>query len=160
MSRFFIRLSRHTRQTAGRGLTQLKLARCVSGGGKKPYKQKGTGNARQGSRRAPNHAGGGVSHGPQPRSYRQNVPVKVKRLALKVALSDKVRHNRLIVVDDFKLAGYSTKAINKILASFKAPLALLADERRDDLLYKSTRNIHGAESLRPSDLNAENILRL
>ena len=103
--------------------------------------------------------GGGEAHGPQPRDYRQYTTKKVRQLALKVALSDKARHGRIIVVDDFAIAKYSTKHVLKVMSSFKAEKALLADERKDDVLYKSARNIHGALALLPAELNAENILR-
>ncbi len=141
------------------GTHATKTKSFVSGGGKKPFKQKGTGGARQGSTRNPHMPGGGEAHGPQPRDYRQATNKKMRQLALKVALSDKARHGKLFVVDDFGIAKPSTKHVIKVIASLKANKALLADERKDDLLYKSTRNIHGAEALLPAELNAENVLR-
>jgi large subunit ribosomal protein L4 len=78
---------------------------------------------------------------------------------LKVALSDKVRHGKLFVVSDFVIDKYSTKHVLSVLEAFKVSKALLADERKDDVLYKSARNIHGAEALLPSALNAEDVLR-
>ncbi len=141
------------------GTHATKTKAMVSGGGKKPFKQKGSGGARQGSQRNPHMPGGGEAHGPQPRDYRQFTPKKSRQLALKIALSDKVRNGKLFVVDDFSLSKYSTKHIVKVLASFKASKALLADERKDDVLYKSARNIHGAAAFLPSELNAENVLR-
>jgi large subunit ribosomal protein L4 len=103
--------------------------------------------------------GGGEAHGPQPRSYRQYTTKKARRLALKVALSDKVRHGRLIVVNDFAIEKYSTKQVKKILEKFNAPKTLLADERKDDILYKSARNLYGAQVLPPGEINAEYVLR-
>ena len=141
------------------GTHATKTKAMVSGGGKKPFKQKGTGGARQGSTRNPHYPGGGEAHGPQPRDYRQSVPKKSRQLALKIALSDRARHGRLFVVDDFALGKYSTKHVQKLLGAFKASKALLADERKDDVLYKSARNIHGAAAMLPSELNAENVLR-
>jgi large subunit ribosomal protein L4 len=141
------------------GTHATKTKAFVSGGGQKPFKQKGTGGARQGSNRNPHYPGGGEAHGPQPRDYRQFPNKKMRQAALRVALSDKVRHGRLIVVDDFAISKYSTKQILKTIASLKAGKSLLADERKDDLLYKSTRNIHGADALPTSELNAENVLR-
>jgi large subunit ribosomal protein L4 len=141
------------------GTHATKTKAMVSGGGKKPFKQKGTGGARQGSDRNPHYPGGGEAHGPQPRKYRQFTTKKARHLALKVALSDKARHGKLFVVDDFAIAKYSTKHVQKVLAGFKAGKALLSDERKDDVLYKSTRNIHGAAAVLPAELNAENVLR-
>lgn len=141
------------------GTHATKTKAMVSGGGKKPFKQKGTGGARQGSTRNPHYPGGGEAHGPQPRKYRQFTTKKARQLALKIALSDKARHGKLFVVDDFAIAKYSTKHVTKVLGSFKATKALLADERKDDVLYKSARNIHGAAAVLPAELNAENVLR-
>jgi large subunit ribosomal protein L4 len=141
------------------GTHATKTKAFVSGGGKKPFKQKGTGGARQGSLRNPHMPGGGEAHGPQPRSYRQYTTKKARRLALKVALSDKVRHDRLIVVNDFAIEKYSTKQIRKLIENFKATKTLLADERKDDVLYKSARNLYGAKVLPPGEINAENVLR-
>lgn len=141
------------------GTHATKTKAMVSGGGKKPFKQKGTGGARQGSTRNPHYPGGGEAHGPQPRKYRQFVTKSARQLALKVALSDRARHGKIFVVDDFKIGKYSTKHIEGVLGAFKAGKALLADERKDDILFKSTRNIHGAEALPPTEINAENVLR-
>jgi len=141
------------------GTHATKTKAMVSGGGKKPFKQKGTGGARQSSMRNPHMPGGGEAHGPQPRKYRQFVTKSARQLALKVALSDRARHGKIFVVDDFKMGKYSTKHVQGVLGAFKATKALIADERKDDVLYKSTRNIHGAEALLPADINAENVLR-
>ncbi len=141
------------------GTHATKTKAMVSGGGKKPFKQKGTGGARQGSMRNPHMPGGGEAHGPQPRKYRQFVTKSARQLALKVALSDRARHGKVFVVDDFKIGKYSTKHVQGLLGAFKAEKALLSDERKDDILHKSTRNIHGAESLQPAEINAENVLR-
>lgn len=141
------------------GTHATKTRSFVSGGGKKPFKQKGTGGARQGSLRGPHMPGGAEAHGPQPRDYRQYTSKKSRQLALKVALSDKVRHGKLFVVSDFVIDKYSTKHVLSVLEAFKVSKALLADERKDDVLYKSARNIHGAEALLPSALNAEDVLR-
>lgn len=141
------------------GTHATKTRSLVSGGGKKPFKQKGTGGARQGSSRSPLQPGGGQLHGPQPRSYRQDVNKKMKRLALRIALSDKARNGKLVVVDDFGISNYSTKHITKVLDAFKATKALISDERKDDILYRSARNIKYVASTQPSELNAENVLR-
>lgn len=142
------------------GTHATKTKAMVVGGGKKPFKQKGTGEARQGSSRSPLNPGGGVSHGPQPRDYNEKVNAKTKQVALAVALSDKLRHSRLIVVDDFKISGKpSTKHVVSALKALKAEKALVLDERKDDLLFRATRNIHGAACVTPSEVNAEHVLR-
>jgi large subunit ribosomal protein L4 len=142
------------------GTHATKTRAFVSGGSKKPFKQKGTGEARQGHGRSPLHPGGAVSHGPQPRDYRQATNKKLRQLALRVALSEKCRHKKLIVVDDFAISAYNTKHIVGAIGAVKASAtALLSDERKDDFLYRSTRNIKGCKALSPSDICAENILR-
>ena len=141
------------------GTHATKTKAMVSGGGKKPFKQKGTGEARQGSTRSPLNPGGGVSHGPQPRNYNEKINARTKQLALAIALSDKVRHNKLVVVDDLKIAKYSTKHIVGALSKLSAEKALVTDERKDDFLYRSARNIHGASAMAPGDVNAADVLR-
>lgn len=142
------------------GTHATKTRSLVSGGGKKPFRQKGTGNARQGSSRSPLMPGGATAHGPQPRDYRQHINQKQKKLALKIALSDKVRHNKLILVDDFAINKYSTKHIVSALKVLgDAGNALLADERKDDFLYRSARNIHKVKAVLPAEMNTEDVLR-
>lgn len=142
------------------GTHATKTRAFVSGGSKKPFKQKGTGEARQGHGRSPLHPGGATSHGPQPRSYRQITNKKLRQLALRVALSDKCRHNKLIIVDDFAISKYNTKHIVGTIAAVKSSAtALLSDERKDDYLYRSSRNIKGCAVIAPTDICAENVLR-
>ena len=141
------------------GTHATKTKGMVSGGGKKPFKQKGTGQARQGSTRSPLMPGGGKAHGPQPRDYREHLTRSAKQSALKVALSDKVRHGKLLVVNDFAISSYSTKHVVKALGNLKASSALLSDERKDDFLYRSARNIHGTSAVSPAEMNAEHVLR-
>lgn len=141
------------------GTHATKTRSMVSGTGKKPFRQKGTGGARQGSTRGPHMKGGAVVHGPQPRSYTQKVNVKTKHLAIKVALSDKVRHGKLKVVDDFSLSAISTKQMSGILKSFNTQSVLFTDERKDNFLYYSSRNLRSASSRMPYELNAEDLLR-
>ncbi|MFK7873187.1 MAG: 50S ribosomal protein L4 [Oligoflexales bacterium] len=141
------------------GTHATKTRGMVAGSGRKPFKQKGTGNARQGSSTSPLMPGGGTAHGPQPRDYRQGINRKVKTLATRIALSDKVRHNKLIVVDDFQIDQYKTKAVEAALQNLGVKKALIADARADDFLYRSARNLHGVLTLAPEVLNAENILR-
>ena len=101
-----------------------------------------------------------MAHGPQPRDYRLKLNKKVKALAIRVALSDKARHGKLVVVSDFAgVNAYSTKAVLGALKALNAPKALLSDVRDDDFLYRSARNIHGAEAKSPLDFNAMDLLR-
>lgn len=141
------------------GTHATKTRTMVAGGGKKPFKQKGTGSARQGSSRSPVNPGGGTAHGPQPRDYTQKMNRSLRRLALKVALSDKVRHGQLLVVDDFAVSSFSTKHVAKVLGALKVEKALLADERKDNFLHLSTRNIYGSDAVGTADLNAESVVR-
>ena len=127
--------------------TQSTLTRAeVSGGGKKPWRQKGTGRARQGSTRAPQWYHGGIAHGPKPRSYRFTINKKVKRLALKSAFSAKVADNEMIVIDEIKLDAIKTKDMVKALAAVKAAKkALIVLPEKDDVIYRSARNIEGVK---------------
>lgn len=140
--------------------TQSTLTRAeVSGGGKKPWRQKGTGRARQGSTRAPQWYHGGVALGPKPRSYRFTINKKVKRLALKSALSAKVADNEMIVLDDLKLDAIKTKEIVKVLAALKAgKKALIVLPEKDDVVYRSARNIAGVSTTLVGTLNVYDIL--
>lgn len=142
------------------GTHATKTRSMVSGSGKKPFRQKGTGQARQGSRHGPHMIKGAVAHGPQPRCYRQHINKRMKKQALRVTLSDKVRHQKLIIINELKLDRYSTKSmrilLNHLIPTFKA---LVVDHRTDDLVYKSVRNLHGTHYLDGHLINAENILR-
>ena len=126
--------------------TQSTLTRSeVSGGGKKPWRQKGTGRARQGSTRAPQWYHGGISHGPKPRKYHKDVNKKVRRLAMKSALSAKVADSELIVLDDLKLDAIKTKEMAKVVNSLetgKKVLFILPE--KNDVVYRSARNIAGS----------------
>ena len=142
------------------GTHATKTRSMVSGSGKKPFRQKGTGSARQGSSRSPLMPGGAVLHGPQPRDYREHLNIKQKRLAARVALSEKLRCNRLVLIDDFQMSKYSTKQILKGLKALGCSQnVLLADERKDDYLYRSARNVYKTEALMASQINAEDLLR-
>ena len=140
--------------------TQSTLTRSeVSGGGKKPWRQKGTGHARQGSTRAPQWYHGGIALGPKPRTYGFSINKKVRRLAMKSALSSKVAADEMIVLDDFKLDAIKTKdaaaALNAIKAGKKTLIAL---PEKNDVVYKSARNIAGAKVTLVSTLNVYDIL--
>src|SRR5215467_7870439 len=128
---------------ARQGTHATKTRGEVRGGGRKPYRQKGTGRARQGSTRAPQFAGGGVVHGPQPRDYAQRTPKKMKAAALRGALSDRARFERIHVVDSIvKGDAPSAKEAAKLLAGLtERPNLLVVIERGDDVSYKSVRNL-------------------
>ena len=140
--------------------TQSTLTRAeVSGGGKKPWRQKGTGRARQGSTRAPQWYHGGISHGPKPRSYRFTINKKVKRLAMKSALSAKVADNEMVVLDELKLDAIKTKEIVKVLAAVKTgKKVLIVLPEKDDVIYRSARNIAGVKVALVGTLNVYDIL--
>ena len=140
--------------------TQSTLTRSeVSGGGKKPWRQKGTGRARQGSTRAPQWYHGGIAHGPKPRSYRFEINKKVKRLALKSALSSKVAASEMIVLDDLTLAAIKTKEVVNVLAAVKAAKkTLIVLPEKNDVIYRSARNIEGVNVTFVNTLNVYDIL--
>ncbi len=140
--------------------TQSTLTRSeVSGGGKKPWKQKGTGRARHGSTRAPQWTHGGIALGPKPRDYGFDVNKKVRRLAMKSALSSKVAADEMIVVDDFSMDAIKTKEMANILSAVKAgKKTLIVLPEKNDVLYKSARNIEGTNVSLVNTLNVYDIL--
>ena len=140
--------------------TQSTLTRSeVSGGGKKPWRQKGTGRARQGSTRAPQWTHSGIALGPKPRDYSFDVNKKVKRLAMKSALSSKVAAKEMIVLDDFGLDAIKTKEVADVLAAIKAgKKTLIVLPEKNDVVYKSARNIEGANVTLVNTLNVYDIL--
>jgi large subunit ribosomal protein L4 len=146
---------------ARQGTHKTKTRGEVAGGGKKPYRQKGTGRARQGSLRAPQYAGGGVVHGPQPRSYAQRTPKKMKAAALRGALSDRLSHGRVQVVSSFVDGDVPrTKDALAVLASAVAPGAkiLVVLHRDDELTWKSLRNVASVHILTEDQLNTYDVL--
>jgi large subunit ribosomal protein L4 len=147
---------------ARQGTADTKTRGEVRGGGKKPYRQKGTGRARQGSTRAPQFAGGGVVHGPTPRSYVQRTPKKMKAAALRGALSDRARHGRVHVVSgvvDEALGVPSTKsAAAHLRAVVGSRHVLVVVERRDELTWKSLRNVQEVHLIAPGQLNTYDVL--
>ena len=140
--------------------TQSTLTRTeVSGGGRKPWRQKGTGHARQGSTRAPQWRHGGIVHAPKPRDYSYALNKKVRRLALKSALSDKVATGNLIVLDELKLDGYKTKTVAECLKAIGAgKKALVVLENNDAFAVKSIANIEGVKSAQFNTINTYDIL--
>ena len=127
--------------------TQSTLTRSeVSGGGAKPWRQKGTGRARQGSTRSPQWTHGGIALGPKPRKYKVELNKKVRRLAMKSALSTKVADEEMMVVNKVELEGIKTKAIVEMLAKLKAAKkTLIVTDGVDEVIYKSARNIEGVK---------------
>jgi large subunit ribosomal protein L4 len=140
--------------------TQSALTRAeVSGGGKKPWRQKGTGHARQGSTRAPQWRHGGIVFAPKPRSYRYTLNKKVRRLAMKSAFSAKVLENEMIVLDALTLETYSTKSVANMLTAVgadKKALIVLADNNQ--MIVKSAANIPGVKTALVNTLNVYDIL--
>ena len=140
--------------------TQSTLTRSeVSGGGAKPWRQKGTGRARQGSTRSPQWTHGGIALGPKPRTYKVNLNKKVKRLAMKSALSTKVADEEMMVVNKIELEGIKTKAIVEMLAKLKAAKkTLIVTDGVDEVIYKSARNIEGVKVVTVNTLCVYDIL--
>ncbi|ROS76779.1 50S ribosomal protein L4 [Cellulomonas sp. PhB143] len=148
------------RAAARQGTHSTKTRGEVRGGGRKPYKQKGTGRARQGSTRAPQFAGGGTVHGPQPRSYDQRTPKKMKAAALRGALSDRARAGRVHVVAGFGVDGVpSTKDAVATLAQLSPRRnTLVVLERGDELTLRSLRNVERVHLLVADQLNTYDVL--
>jgi large subunit ribosomal protein L4 len=145
---------------ARQGTHDTKTRGEVRGGGRKPYKQKGTGRARQGSIRAPQFAGGGVVHGPTPRDYTQRTPKKMKAAALRGALSDRARNGRVHVISGFVDGEVpSTRAAAETLAAIcQRPNVLVVVERDDDVTWRSLRNLLQVHLLVPDQLNTYDVL--
>lgn len=142
------------------GTHSTKTRGEVSGGGKKPYRQKGTGRARQGSTRAPQFTGGGVVHGPQPRDYSQRTPKKMIAAALRGALSDRARNDRIHAVTEL-ISGQtpSTKAVKTFLGSLTdRRKVLIVIGRSDEVAAKSVRNLPGVHVISPDQLNTYDVL--
>mgnify|MGYP000387833004 CR=1 FL=1 len=141
------------------GTHATKTRGVVRGGGRKPWKQKGTGRARSGSTRSPIWVGGGTIFGPHPRSYAFSMPRKQRRLAIKCALSDKVKSGELVVLDSLDFEAPKTKQVVKMLGDFKAEkkvLFITADEAEN--VEKSARNIPGVKAINMMGLNVFDIL--
>jgi large subunit ribosomal protein L4 len=145
---------------ARQGTHDTKTRGEVRGGGRKPYKQKGTGRARQGSTRAPQFAGGGTVHGPTPRDYAQRTPKKMKAAALRGALSDRARHGRVHVVSSLVSGDApATKQAAQALARISQRRhVLVVIEREDEVTWKSVRNLTEVHALVPDQLNTYDVL--
>ena len=140
------------------GTQKAKTRSEVSGGGKKPYRQKGTGHARQGSTRAPQITGGGVVFAPVPRDYTLKMNKKEKRAALRSVLTNRVQENQLIVVDELKFDAPKTKDMVKVLGNLKAENALVVLNDNDKNAYLSGRNIDGVQMALTNTINVFDIL--
>ena len=141
------------------GTQSTKTRAEVSGGGKKPFKQKGTGNARQGSTRAPHFSGGGVALGPKPRKYSQKTPKKMIKLALRSALSDRANEGKIMVIEGWGFDAPSTKSASLALQALGITGSVLVVHGRDDInAIKSFRNLASVQLLEVSELNAYDIL--
>lgn len=147
------------------GSASTKNRAEVSGGGKKPFRQKGTGRARQGSTRAPHMVGGGVVHGPKPRSYEKKINKKVRKLALKSALATRLQAGNVVVIDDYALEAPKTKTLIDftksldILTNKKLFIVNDLSEDKDYYLYLSVRNIKDTELLLPGEISVYWLLK-
>jgi len=141
------------------GTQSTKTRAEVSGGGKKPYKQKGTGNARQGSTRSPQFSGGGVALGPKPRKYSQKTPKKMIKIALQSALSDRASEGKVVVVDSWNFETPKTSAAQAALAALNLEGRVLLVVRRDEInAIRSFRNLPEVQLIEIGELNAYDVL--
>ena len=142
------------------GTHSTKTRSEVRGGGKKPYRQKGTGRARHGSARSAQYVGGGIIFGPKPRDYSYTIPKKVRRLAMKSALSSKLLDNNLVVVDQIRFAEIKTKNMVGMLSKLNvANSALLVMDEKNEIVEKSARNIIGIKTARVNTINVFDLLK-
>lgn len=142
-----------------KGTASSKSRSEVRGGGRKPWRQKGTGRARSGSRRSPVWRGGGAVFGPKPRDYGYTLPKKVRKAALKVALSGKLAEDKLLVMRDFGMSEIKTKAFAEVLGRFDSDNALVVIAGQDQVLELSSRNLPRVKVLRAEGLNVYDILK-
>jgi large subunit ribosomal protein L4 len=142
-----------------RGTASTKTRKEVSGGGKKPFRQKGTGRARQGSSRSPLQPGGGTVFGPHPRDYSYSVPKKVRRSALRSALSVRYAGSAMKVLDKLDMEAISTKNFNGIVKIFSLTKPLFVIDKKNEVVEKSSRNIPFVKVLRVEGLNVYDIIR-
>ena len=141
------------------GPQSAKTRSEVSGGGRKPWRQKGTGHARQGSTRSPQWTGGGVVFAPKPRDYSMKMNKREKQIAIKSALTSKVQDSKLIVVDEFKLDEIKTSKFAQILDNLKAPKALVVTKDKDEKVVLSARNIPTVKTTMTNSINVYDILK-
>ena len=142
-----------------RGTVMVKNSSLVSGGGKKPWKQKGTGRARQGSTRASHWVGGGKAMGPKPRDYFYRPPRAVRRAGIAQGLSIRAKDKKLIILDAFPSDGKSKKALEALTKGLKLANALVVDAKTNLKLHRAVRNLEHFDVLPPEGLNLESVLR-
>ncbi|MEI8172014.1 MAG: 50S ribosomal protein L4 [Deltaproteobacteria bacterium] len=141
-----------------RGTASTKVRHEVRGGGKKPWRQKGTGRARAGTNRSPLWRGGGIIFGPHPRDYSYTVPKKVRKLALVSALSMKVKEEKVLVLRDFPMDEVKTKKFKEVVDRFGWKKVLLVVDRANPVLEKSSRNLRGVKMMRSEGINVYDLL--
>lgn len=141
------------------GTAAVKNRSAVSGGGKKPYRQKGTGNARQGTIRAPHFVGGGAAFGPQPRSYSFKLNRKVKKAALCSALSARYQGDKLLVVNDLVMESISAKSFDQLIKRFDLEGALIVIDQANPAVELSARNLRNVKVLRAEGVNVYDVLK-
>jgi large subunit ribosomal protein L4 len=141
------------------GTVAVKNSSLVSGGGKKPWKQKGTGRARQGSTRASHWVGGGKAMGPKPRDYTYRPPRTVRRAAVAAALSLRATEKKLVILDAFPSDGKSKKAFETLTKGLKLVNALVVDEKKNEKLSRAVRNLANFDVVAPEGINVESVLR-
>ena len=145
---------------ARQGTHDTRTRAEVAGGGKKPYRQKGTGYARQGSRRAPHYKGGGIVFGPHPRSHQKALPRKMRRLAMRSVLSSRVAEEAVTIVDSFTLETPKTKALLEVLSTLGSPSGVvIVVAERSDGVWRAARNLDDVHVVTPNGLNLLDVLR-
>ena len=141
------------------GTQSAKTRAEVRGGGIKPWRQKGTGRARQGSIRAPQWIKGGVVFAPKPRDYRMSIPKSMRRVAMLSALTSKVQNDEMVVLDSLTLESPKTKEVVKMLNAFNAKKTLIITAEANEIVYKSARNIEGVAVLPVNNINVYDLLK-
>ncbi|NWG03669.1 MAG: 50S ribosomal protein L4 [Syntrophaceae bacterium] len=155
----FYDVVRMTLASQRKGTASTKNKALVRGGGAKPWRQKGTGRARAGSRRSPLWRGGGTIFGPMPRDYSFSLPKKVKHAALRAALSMKCQEGKLVLLNEFPLGGFKTRQVLEVLKRFHITNALIVTDGKNAFLERSVRNLPGIEVLRHESLSVHAILK-
>lgn len=141
------------------GTQSAKTRSEVRGGGIKPWRQKGTGRARQGSIRAPQWIKGGVVFAPKPRDYRMSIPKSMRAVAMKSALTSKVTDGEMIVVENLDFEAIKTKQVVEMLKAFEAKKTLIITEESNEVVYKSARNIEGVQVIPANNINVYDLLK-
>lgn len=141
------------------GTQSTKTRAEVRGGGAKPWKQKGTGRARQGSIRSPQWVGGGIVFAPKPRDYSVSIPKSMKRVAMKSALTSKVQENEMFILEALELEGPKTKTMVNMLKAFDVKKALIVTAESNHNVYKSGRNIQGIQVIPVNNINVYDLLK-